>query len=66
MGTANLSDANLAGALLDGANLARVQGVTNEVLEQQAHSLSSAIMPNGQKYEDWLKSKGSGEDEKRE
>jgi hypothetical protein len=35
-----------------------------EELEQQAKSLEGATMPNGQRYEDdWLKSKGSGEDE---
>jgi hypothetical protein len=27
----------------------------------QARSLEGATMPNGQMYEDWLKSKGSGE-----
>jgi hypothetical protein len=27
-----------------------------------AYSLEGATMPNGQNYEDWLKSKGSGED----
>jgi hypothetical protein len=27
-----------------------------------AESLEGATMPNGQKYEDWLKSKGDGED----
>jgi hypothetical protein len=27
-----------------------------------AHSLEGATMPNGQKYEDWLKSKGGGEE----
>jgi hypothetical protein len=48
---ANLSDANLTDANLSGA-----QGVTNEELERQANSLEGATMPNGQKYEDWLKS----------
>jgi hypothetical protein len=33
-------------------------GVTNEQLQQQAASLKGATMPDGQKYEDWLKSKG--------
>jgi hypothetical protein len=37
-------------------------GVTNEEGEQQAESLEGATMPNGQKYEDWLRSKGRGED----
>ncbi len=33
-----------------------------ELPTQQAKSLEGATMPNGQKYEDWLKSKGRGED----
>jgi hypothetical protein len=33
-------------------------GVTNEELQQQAASLEGATMPDDQKYEDWLKSKG--------
>jgi uncharacterized protein YjbI with pentapeptide repeats len=49
---ANLSDANLEDA-----------SVTEEQLEQ-AESLEGATMPNGQKYEDWLKSKGRGKDGK--
>jgi hypothetical protein len=36
--------------------------ITNEELEHQAKSLEGATMPNGQKYESWLKSKGSGDD----
>jgi Pentapeptide repeats (8 copies) len=64
---ANLYNADLRGAKLSdpdlsGANLTMAQGVTNEQLKQQAHSLEGATMPNGQKYEDWLKSKGSGVD----
>ncbi len=47
---------------LRGANLSEALGITNEELEQQAASLEGATMPNGQKYEDWLKSKGRGED----
>jgi hypothetical protein len=36
-----------------------------EALEQQAKHLAGATMPNGQKYEDWLKDKEDhGEDEK--
>jgi hypothetical protein len=58
---ANLRDADLVGTDLSGANLTGARGVTNEGLEQQATSLADATMPNGQKYEDWLKSKGSGE-----
>jgi hypothetical protein len=34
-------------------------GITAEKLEQQTYSLEGAIMPNGQKYEDWLKDKES-------
>jgi hypothetical protein len=45
-----------------GADLSDAKGVTNEELERQAKSLEDATMPDGQKYEDWLRSKGSGED----
>jgi hypothetical protein len=65
---ANLSGANLNRAILEGtdlsganltdANLSDAEGISNEELEQQAASLAGATMPNGQKYEDWLKSKG--------
>ena len=54
---ANLSEANLSEANLSGADLADVKGVTNEELEQEAKSLKGTIMPNGQKYEEWLKDK---------
>jgi len=37
------------------------EGFTNEEIEQEASSLEGATMPNGQKYEDWLKSR-RGED----
>jgi Pentapeptide repeats (8 copies) len=62
-----LVDADLSGAQLDdtnlsGADLSRADGVTNAELEQLAESLEGATMPNGQKYEDWLKRKGRGED----
>jgi hypothetical protein len=56
---ADLSGADLTGANLSGADLDRAKGITNEKLEQQAYSLDGATMPNGQKYEDWLRSKGS-------
>jgi len=68
---ANLTGANLTGAFLTGANLrdADLSGayledteVTREQLDQ-AYSLEGATMPNGQKYEDWLKSKENGKDE---
>jgi hypothetical protein len=47
---------------LSGANLRYADGVTEGQLEQ-AQSLKNATMPNGQKYAEWLKSKGRGEDE---
>jgi uncharacterized protein YjbI with pentapeptide repeats len=54
---ADLSGAFVAGADLSGAYLGSAEGITNEELDQQAASLEGATMPNGQKYEDWLKSK---------
>jgi uncharacterized protein YjbI with pentapeptide repeats len=54
---ANLHNANLSGAILSNANLSGAQRITSEKLYQQAASLKGATMPNGQKYEDWLKSK---------
>jgi uncharacterized protein YjbI with pentapeptide repeats len=50
----------LDGAYLDGADLTNAR-VSEEQL-QEAESLEGATMPNGQKYEVWLKSKGGGED----
>jgi uncharacterized protein YjbI with pentapeptide repeats len=59
---ADLSEADLSYADLKNANLSGAKGVTNEQLEQQdGLTLEGAIMPNGQKYEDWLKSKGRGQ-----
>jgi uncharacterized protein YjbI with pentapeptide repeats len=53
---ANLSWADLSGA----------EGIWNELVEEHAEYRASylerATMPNGQKYEDWLKSKGRRED----
>src|SRR5215208_3510628 len=63
---ANLSDANLSDANLENANLSGADGITNAELEQQAVSLEGADMPNGQNYEDWLKSKLRKEDGKNE
>jgi uncharacterized protein YjbI with pentapeptide repeats len=57
-----MDGAYLSGADLSGAYLTGVEGVTNEQLERQAYSLKGATMPDGQKYEDWFKSKGSGEE----
>ena len=59
---ADLMNANLMDANLSGANLRNVHGVTSAELEQKARSLKGATMPDGQKYEDWLNSKGHGED----
>src|SRR5215216_3968028 len=60
---ADLSEANLRDADLRGADLMQVRGVTNEELAQLVGSLAGVTMPNGQKYEDWLKDKeGYGED----
>jgi uncharacterized protein YjbI with pentapeptide repeats len=55
---ADLSEANLNGADLENANLSGADGITNAELEQQADSLVGADMPNGQKYEDWVKGRG--------
>jgi len=54
---ADLSDADLSDADLRGADLSEANGVTNEQLSA-AKSLEGATMPNGQKYEDWVKSRG--------
>jgi uncharacterized protein YjbI with pentapeptide repeats len=54
---ANLNKANLIGAYLSGAI-----GLTDEQMTS-ARSLEGATMPNGQKYEERLKSKGRGERE---
>jgi uncharacterized protein YjbI with pentapeptide repeats len=64
---ADLSDADLGGtdlsdASLRWAHLRGVQGITEEELNRQAKSLDDATMPDGQKYEDWLKSKVREED----
>jgi hypothetical protein len=53
---ADLWQTNLIGAHLNSAN------VFTDDLEQQGAWLEAATMPNGQNYEDWLKSKGRGED----
>ena len=49
---ANWKDADLTGA--NGA----YDVISIQVLEEQAASLEGATMPNGQKSEDWFKSKG--------
>jgi uncharacterized protein YjbI with pentapeptide repeats len=58
---ADLSGADLSGAFLPGADLSDTEGISNEELDQPAAYLKGTTMPNGQKYEEWLKSKGSGE-----
>ena len=63
---ADLSDASLSGAILRRAILSYAEGVTNEQLAE-AESLEGATMPDGQKYEDWLKdNKAQGKDEQNE
>ena len=52
---ADLSIADLSGADLTGAYVSEDQ-------LRSAESLKGATMPNGQKYEDWLKSKGREEE----
>jgi hypothetical protein len=61
LGGAELSDAKLISANLSDANLEGTQDVSDEQLAE-AKSLTGATMPNGQEYEDWLKSKSSRED----
>jgi uncharacterized protein YjbI with pentapeptide repeats len=64
---ANLRGANLSDADLSDADLGGAKHISNEKLEQQAKSLKDAYMPNGQKYEDWIKDKqAQGKDEKNE
>ena len=55
-----LRDATLRGAKLSKADLSGAKDTTSKQLAQ-AKSLEGATMSNGQKYEDWLKSKGSEE-----
>jgi uncharacterized protein YjbI with pentapeptide repeats len=66
LSSANLSSANLGFAELPEADLRRanLRGATALTDEKiaAAKSLEGATMPDGQKYEDWLKSKGRGED----
>jgi uncharacterized protein YjbI with pentapeptide repeats len=58
---ADLRNVLLLGADMNKADLNGAIGITEEELERQAYSLEGATMPNGQKYEDWLKSTASGE-----
>jgi uncharacterized protein YjbI with pentapeptide repeats len=62
---ADLSGVDLTGSVLydanlSGANLSNATGKTAEQLDGQAGSLEGAIMPDGRKYEDWLKDEESG------
>jgi uncharacterized protein YjbI with pentapeptide repeats len=52
-----LVDADLSDAYLDKADLSGAEAITNKELDRQAALLKGATMPNGQKYEEWLKSK---------
>jgi uncharacterized protein YjbI with pentapeptide repeats len=54
-----LDGANLSGAYLYSADLSSARGVTQEQLDQAA-SLVGATMPNGQKYEEWIKEDEEG------
>jgi hypothetical protein len=56
---ADLREADLTEAVLDGANLNKA--LVADAQLDAARSLKGATMPNGQKYEVWLKSKGRGE-----
>jgi hypothetical protein len=64
----DLSDATLSGARIKWLDqIAQLPATRraledNEQLERQAESLEGATMPDGQKYEDWLKSRDSGQD----
>jgi hypothetical protein len=60
---ANLNGTVLNDANLSGANLSGVTGKSAEQLDGQASSLKGAIMPDGSKYEDWLKDEGSSAEE---
>jgi uncharacterized protein YjbI with pentapeptide repeats len=64
---ANLQEANMSGANLRGVLDDHDRVITNDDLAQQGASLQGATMPNGQKYEDWLKDKkAQGKDVKNE
>ena len=52
---ADLRDAKLGGANLGGATLEGALGIANDELRRQASTLEGTTMPDGQKYEEWLK-----------
>jgi uncharacterized protein YjbI with pentapeptide repeats len=60
---ADLTEATLSETYWRNADLSETRGITNEELKQQAISLKGATMPNGQKYEDWLKDRGGREED---
>jgi hypothetical protein len=60
LGGAGPKNADLTYADMSGANLTDAY-VSEEQLDS-AESLKGVTMPNGRKYEEWLKSKGRGED----
>jgi hypothetical protein len=63
---ANLIEADLRGTKLRGANLIAADLTEAYVTETHlltAESLKGATMPNGQKYEDWLKDREGGKNE---
>jgi uncharacterized protein YjbI with pentapeptide repeats len=57
----NLSGVNLSGVNLNEANLRGAEGVTEDQLTE-VKSLKGATMPNGQRYEEWLKDKDRREE----
>ena len=61
--SADLTGAQLKGADLSYADLEGARGITTEELERQAYSLEGTTMPDGQKYEEWLKAKASSKEE---
>jgi len=62
LGTARLAGADLTGADLSYADLSQATGVFEDQLVAVKY-LEGATMPDGQKFEDWLKDKeGRGED----
>lgn len=70
---ADLSCADLSSTLLEktdltGANLRHAKGIfeRSDYLGHQSFSLAGATMPNGQRYEDWLKDKRDREVDRRE
>ena len=65
LGGADLNGAIIHDANFSGANLSNVTGKTAEQLDGQAGSLEGSIMPDGRKYEEWLKDEGSGAEDER-